>query len=327
MADAENKNPSFEVEDLAIPFSIGQDAWASYKEHRPEYPQSMFDLWFDYHRKHGGKFDAAHDVGAGGGILSATLARHFARVAVSDPGSSNLALARSVLHPASQFTFHLSPGEEPWLPPSSVDLVACGESLHWMDTEPALAAAAASLKPGGTFAAVFYGLGMYFPQDHPRLTHLMRDAQLDAYRMFFADSPGLQHERVRSAPRRCMRGFNSLALPDEATGAFRDWTRVNINLHGREDIDAFRALPEEEFPVEEGRVKDSEKVINVEDETWGREVDVDWVKGFLVSLTMPYDQRCWDLPSWVEFERIINQEFGGKVKAEWPVSVLLGSKK
>ena len=65
MADVENKNPSFEVEDLTIPFSIGQDAWASYKEHRPEYPKSMFDLWFDYHRKHGGKFDAAHDVGAG----------------------------------------------------------------------------------------------------------------------------------------------------------------------------------------------------------------------------------------------------------------------
>lgn len=66
MAAAESKNhPSFQVEDLAVPFSLGQDAWASYKAHRPEYPQSMFALWFDYHRKHGGQFDLAHDVGAG----------------------------------------------------------------------------------------------------------------------------------------------------------------------------------------------------------------------------------------------------------------------
>lgn len=81
MAATESKNSSFEVEDLTIPFSIGQDAWASYKEHRPEYPQSMFDLWFDYHRKHGGKFDAAHDVGAG--TLSSFLTEY-------DSKSSNI---------------------------------------------------------------------------------------------------------------------------------------------------------------------------------------------------------------------------------------------
>ncbi len=268
----------------------------------------------------------------GGGILSETLARSFAHVAVSDPGASNLALARSVLRPASRFSFRLGPGEAAWLPPSSVDLVAYGESLHWMDTAPALAAAAASLKPGGTVAAVFYGLLLYFPQDPQRLTELLRETQLEAYRRFFSDAPGLQHESVRSASRRCMRGFNSLALPDATAGvgggAFCDWTRININLHGREDIDAFRCLPEEEFPTEPARVHHgTETVVDVEDETWGREVDVDWVKGFLVSLTLPYDQRCWDLPSWVEFARVIDEEFGGKVKAEWPVSILLGSKK
>ncbi|TQV99381.1 methyltransferase domain-containing protein [Cordyceps javanica] len=318
---ASEKTPSFTAEDPAIPFSLAQEAWASYKEHRPEYPQSMFDRWYDYHRAHGGKFDTAHDVGAGGGILSAKLAQSFAHVVVSDPGASNLALARSALQPASRFTFHLGPGEASWLPAASVDLVAYGESLHWMDTRPALAAAAASLRPGGTVAAVFYGLVLYFPQDS-RLTDLMRATQVAAYRQFFADVPALQHDKVRSAPGRCMRGFNSLALPDDES--WIGWSWIG---HGGGDLEAFRWLPEEEFPVEDGRVReDRETVLEIEDESWGRDVDVAWVKGFLASLAMPYDQRCWDLPPWVEFERIINDEFGGTVRAEWPVSLLMGSK-
>jgi len=39
--------------------------WEDYHRHRPVYPQSMFRLWFDYHRSHGGAFGEAHDVGAG----------------------------------------------------------------------------------------------------------------------------------------------------------------------------------------------------------------------------------------------------------------------
>lgn len=201
-----------------------------------------------------------------------------------------------------------------------------GESLHWMDTDAAFAAAAAALRPGGTVAAVHYGLVLWFPQA-PRLAALMRDTEIEAYRRFFAQIPLLQEECVRAAPARVARGFNSIALPsgDDDDGTWGDWTRVNINLHGREDREAFQFMPEDAFPPGESKVKEGEKVITIEDETWGREVDVDWVKGFLVSLTLPYDQRCWDLPSWVEFERIINEDFGGK--AEWPVSLLLGTKK
>lgn len=65
MAAAKVESVSFETEDIAIPFSLQQDAWASYKRHRPEYPQSTFDMIYEYHRSHGGKFDAVHDVGAG----------------------------------------------------------------------------------------------------------------------------------------------------------------------------------------------------------------------------------------------------------------------
>jgi hypothetical protein len=39
--------------------------WDAYHAHRPVYPESMWRMWVDYHRSHGGKFDEAHDIGAG----------------------------------------------------------------------------------------------------------------------------------------------------------------------------------------------------------------------------------------------------------------------
>lgn len=201
-----------------------------------------------------------------------------------------------------------------------------GECFHWMDTERALAAASSSLKPGGTFAAVFYSVTMHFPQ-HPRLDALLQNAEIEAFRGFYNDSARFQSPEMMAAPPRMQRGFNTLELPDEKTSGFHDWTRVNINLHGRSDVDAFNFVPEELFPIPASQVKASERVIELEDKSWSREVDVDYVKRFLLSISLPYDERCWGHPSWVEFERIINDEFGGKVIAEWPVAIILGSKK
>lgn len=65
MAPEKDEDVFFETEDVTVPFSLAQDAWKTYKEFRPAYPQSMLDLWFDYHRNHGGRFAAVHDVGAG----------------------------------------------------------------------------------------------------------------------------------------------------------------------------------------------------------------------------------------------------------------------
>lgn len=263
----------------------------------------------------------------GGGVLSELLAKSFSHVYVSDPGTSNLALARSVLRPASRFTFRQATGEDQWLPPSSVDMVAAGESFHWMDTNSALAAAAACLKPGGTFAAIHYSLVLHFPDD-ARLAPLMQRTEMEAFSKFFARDARFRTPAIMAAPPRCQRGWNVLELPEEeGGGAWRDWTRVGINIHGRSDEDAFNPVPEEQFPLPPSRVKAGEKVVEIDDPAWGQVMDIPFIKDFLVSLTLPYDDRCWALESWVEFERIINEEFGGRIRAEWPVSVLLGSKK
>lgn len=254
------------------------------------------------------------------------LAKYFTHVTVSDPGESNLALARSILRPSSQFTFQRASGEESWLPPSSLDFVAMGESFHWMDTQPTLAAAAKSLRPGGTFAATFYSIVLQFPQD-ARLAVLMQQTEIEAYRHFFVHEGCFQLPHLKAAIRRIKRGTNGIELPSEEDGDFKNWTRININLHGRSDVEVFNSFPDEHFSMPPSYVKPSENVIDMEDKAWRTEADVDFVKGYLASLTLPYDQRCWELPSWVEFERIVNEEFGGKVTVEWPVSILLATKK
>lgn len=61
----QNPKISYAAKEATVAFSLAQEAWAKYQKFRPSYPQSILDLWFAYHRAHGGKFDSIHDVGAG----------------------------------------------------------------------------------------------------------------------------------------------------------------------------------------------------------------------------------------------------------------------
>ncbi|OAA74212.1 Methyltransferase type 11 [Cordyceps fumosorosea ARSEF 2679] len=64
----------------------------------------MFAAWIKYHTDHGGKLDAAHDIGAGSGTGAAFLSQVFAHTYVSDPGAANIAAARARLQPPEKFT-------------------------------------------------------------------------------------------------------------------------------------------------------------------------------------------------------------------------------
>lgn len=55
----------YDNSDQKFPFTISESNWNEYLRYRPKYPDSMWESWFRYHEAHGGKFDAAHDVGAG----------------------------------------------------------------------------------------------------------------------------------------------------------------------------------------------------------------------------------------------------------------------
>jgi len=51
--------------DVKYAFAFKQLDWDEYHLHRPTYPESMWNMFFDYHKRHGGAFNVAHDVGTG----------------------------------------------------------------------------------------------------------------------------------------------------------------------------------------------------------------------------------------------------------------------
>jgi len=58
--------------DVRYAFAFKNLDWDRYHKHRPVYPQSMYDTWFDYHGKHGGSFGTAHDFASGETLPSST---------------------------------------------------------------------------------------------------------------------------------------------------------------------------------------------------------------------------------------------------------------
>ncbi|PHH87719.1 hypothetical protein CDD83_8509 [Cordyceps sp. RAO-2017] len=129
-------------EDVRYPFAFKSIDWDEYHVFRPAYPPSMWDMWMSYHRSHGGRFEAAHDIGAGPGTAARALAHFFDHVYVSDAGKHNIATARQQLRPASRFSFSSSPAEAGWLADRTVDMACICMALHFMDAGAALRAAA-----------------------------------------------------------------------------------------------------------------------------------------------------------------------------------------
>ena len=64
-ANSASSHPNWVTEDNKYPFTIATADWDDYAAHRPQLPASMFALWLQYHKSHGGNFDTAHDIGAG----------------------------------------------------------------------------------------------------------------------------------------------------------------------------------------------------------------------------------------------------------------------
>lgn len=183
--------------EVKYPFAFKNPDWDDYHRYRPRYPDSMLKQWLSYHRRHGGEFDCAHDVGAGRlslplrsfshfpfllpnklmfiltplpqgpGTLASRLAPLFTNMIVSDAGAANIRSAKANLASASttKFTFLHTPAEQAHaaLYPASVDFVSVGMAFHYFDAPAAIRSIATMLKPGGTFVAATYGFRLRFP--------------------------------------------------------------------------------------------------------------------------------------------------------------------
>ena len=144
--------------------SIASD-WELYKRAGPIYPAALEQLIMKHHQKHSNSWQLAHDIGAGSGIYSPTLARFFRHIHISDPTASGLATSRQVLsawsieHPKKRgrFSFSVCNPEQAadCVADASVDLAIITESAHWSsDPEAMVRSIAQTLAPGGTLAII-----------------------------------------------------------------------------------------------------------------------------------------------------------------------------
>ncbi|KAG9258511.1 S-adenosyl-L-methionine-dependent methyltransferase [Emericellopsis atlantica] len=201
-------------------------SWDEYMQHRPPYPDSMWKLWFDYHK---GPLETVHDVGAGGGVASHDIARRtdVKRIYVSDPGKEHLAFAEEMLrahHDTVDFIFRNTIAEQTLLDDSSVDLVCCCEALHWVDVSKGMPVMAKSLRAGGTFAAVYY---LPFPQI--RNSAKAQAAQTKLLDDFGKNTPdsAVQHPAWRRGFSQSNVGLDFVPFDEET---WQDLRRIEINI-------------------------------------------------------------------------------------------------
>lgn len=172
------------------------EVWQKYHDVRPAYPKQLFDLIFDYHRKHSSSFKLAADFGSGPGTIVPDLLRAFERVEASGElrGKSRTVLPMYAVPQVPRLTisgarlFALSPpdlnewqvgtgrellqksfgaqrvgfhhgaaGECNWIEDGTADLFIAAEAAQWFDMAKWGKEAAAKLRSGGTIAMIYYG--------------------------------------------------------------------------------------------------------------------------------------------------------------------------
>lgn len=275
----------------------------------------------------------------GPGTLAIRLGPHFEQVIVSDAGQANITSAkRNLASPSpgdAKFTCLHAPAESvhTCLPPASVDFVSVGMAFHYFDSPAAIASLAAMLRPGGTLAAVTYGFNLTFP-GRPRLDKLWYAAAskaslclLRAGRLFPAAIRGLAN---------AMAGLDFVPLPTELFEPGVQRVLVNVDKNDNEDydyghhrhplcfVDEDRSLWET-APCRVGK-EDVRRVMR--DPNWRREeADVAWLRGFLASCQMGFGASTWALAEWRALEEEVGRAPGGRVVVEWPVAMVLATRK
>ena len=296
-------------------------SWEEYMEHRPPYPPSMWDLWLDYHQ---GPLDSAHDVGAGGGVAAHGLAArrsNVKKIYVSDPGKDHLDHAQAMLtrsHLGVEFVFRHAAAEDAWLPDGSVDFVCCCEALHWVDVDMGMPTLARSLRPGGTFAALYY-----LPQ--PRIANSAR-AQAAQTRLLDAFGRAVPDAAVAHPSWR--RGFaNGNAgldfVPLDPT-LWADARRIEIN------VDPSRGWPSSaeiaaRFGVAPNRVPEGFVKEHWEDDQWKTVASPERLRQILAKFLGAPDDT-WDSDDWREVLDAA-KEVGGKLELHFQVAMVLARKK
>jgi trans-aconitate 3-methyltransferase len=297
-----------------IGFSVNQGAnWSTYLVYRPLYPKSFFERIYNYHsQKTFTSWSVAHDIGAGCGVVSATLASQFNNVIVSDPNEGYTTVARKALIeesgiPESKLQFLQEGAEKSSVESGTVDLLTVCECIHWTNPVVAIQEFNRELRPGGTVVITHYTV--------PRILENERAqgawAKIwDLYSENCKDDDLLAH-----AFRILNTGFDHLEFPPDQWSLVK---RQYINAHGSLLPFKMNHIVAEDY-VHEGE----RKVFDEGDEDWTDVKGFDWFKGYQETWvpTLP-ESKSQEL--WNELELALN---GQKAKIETPVVMVFATKK
>jgi SAM-dependent methyltransferase len=136
---------------------------AAYAQHRPGYPDTLFELLANACQGRG----LAWDVGTGNGQAALGLVARFDHVHATDPSADQLRHAP----PHPRITWRVGAEDGSGLPAGSVDLVTAAQAAHWFDAGRFHTEAARVLRPGGVLAIWGYGL----PRVDPAVDALLWD--------------------------------------------------------------------------------------------------------------------------------------------------------
>jgi len=106
-----------------------------YHDFRPRYPDSVIQVLQD--KIHFTKEWEVADVGAGTGILSELFVQNGNHVFCVEPNIAMIKKAKENRFIAGKVNFVCGTGEFTNLPEASVDIVACGQSFHWINPDAA----------------------------------------------------------------------------------------------------------------------------------------------------------------------------------------------
>jgi len=134
-----------------------------YAQHRPSYPETMFD----YLASLAPAKELAWDCGTGNGQAALALTGRFQGVIATDASATQIENA----FPHERISYRVEPSEKTTIRSNSVDLITVGTAVHWFDFEPFYAEVRRVGKPGGILAVWTYSFPIIEPEIDRWLEH------------------------------------------------------------------------------------------------------------------------------------------------------------
>lgn len=196
-------------------------------------------------------------------------------------------------------------------------------AFHYFDAPAAIRSIAATLKPGGTLAAVTYGFNLRFP-GRPEMEKLWDEA-VNKETLRLLRGGCLFPAAVRGMAA-AMAGLDFVPLPVELfePGAIR--LLINTNPTEKQPLGFVQEDPSCWEPVPD-RIGPTDVCKTVQDDQndWRRMADMTWLRSFLTSCKMGFGQTTWEMEEWRALEGMVYDE-GGEVLVEWPVALILATR-